>query len=105
MLARTLKRTRTFDTVEAMFQNFANKPPYKSWRKEILRDYCERGTFVDAAGKRALKCHPEVEAEIYATARNFDGLGLHHAVQRAAAGAIRRAQRCARVGARTASRP
>jgi pimeloyl-ACP methyl ester carboxylesterase len=75
MHARTLRRKRTFDSVEAMFRNFVNKPPYKSWRKEILRDYCERGTFVEADGKRALKCHPEVEAEIYATSRNFDGLG------------------------------
>ena len=75
MRARTLKRKRTFDSVEAMFQNFVNKPPYNTWRAGILRDYCERGTFVDANGKRALKCPPEVEAEIYATARNFDGFG------------------------------
>jgi pimeloyl-ACP methyl ester carboxylesterase len=75
MQARTLKRKRTFDSVEAMFLNFENKPPYDTWRKEILRDYCARGTYVDAGGKRALKCHPEVEAEIYATLRNFDGLG------------------------------
>lgn len=75
MHARTLKRKRTFDNVEAMFQNFEHKPPYNTWRREILRDYCEHGTFVDAQGKRALKCHPEVEAEIYATSRHFDGFG------------------------------
>jgi len=75
MQARTLKRKRTFDSIEAMFANFENKPPYSTWRKEILRDYCARGTYVDANGKHALKCHPEVEAEIYATSRNFDGLG------------------------------
>ena len=75
MHARTLKRKRTFDNVEAMYRNFEHKPPYNTWRKEILRDYCERGTYVEAAGKRALKCHPEVEAEIYATSCNFDGLG------------------------------
>src|SRR4029077_9432864 len=73
MQAGTLKRKRPFDSVEAMVENFAHKPPYSTWRKEILRDYCERGTYVDAGGKRALKCHPEVEAEIYATSRNFDG--------------------------------
>jgi pimeloyl-ACP methyl ester carboxylesterase len=75
MHARTLKRKRTFDSVEAMFQNFESKPPYNTWRKDILREYCERGTYVGADGKRALKCHPEVEAEIYATSRDFDGLG------------------------------
>jgi pimeloyl-ACP methyl ester carboxylesterase len=75
MRDRTLKRKRSFDSVDAMFANFEHKPPYKTWRREILRDYCERGTYVGADGKRLLKCHPEVEAEIYATSRVFDGLG------------------------------
>lgn len=75
MRDRTLKRKRSFDSVAAMFENFEHKPPYKTWRREILRDYCERGTYVGAEGKRLLKCHPEVEAEIYATSRVFDGLG------------------------------
>jgi pimeloyl-ACP methyl ester carboxylesterase len=73
MRDRTLKRKRSFDSVDAMFANFEHKPPYKTWRKEILRDYCERGTFVGADGKRVLKCAPEVEAEIYTTSRDFDG--------------------------------
>ena len=30
-----------FDSVEAMFQNFDRKPPFDSWDKSILRDYCE----------------------------------------------------------------
>jgi pimeloyl-ACP methyl ester carboxylesterase len=72
---RTLKRKRSFDSVEAMFENFEHKPPYKTWRPEILRDYCERGTYPAADGKRVLKCVPEVEAEIYTTSRNFDGFG------------------------------
>jgi pimeloyl-ACP methyl ester carboxylesterase len=74
MRERTLKRKRSFDNVEAMFRNFEHKPPYNTWRKEILREYCELGTYTGADGKRVLKCHPEVEAEIYATSRNFDGL-------------------------------
>ena len=74
MRERTLKRKRSFESVEAMFRNFEHKPPYATWRKEILREYCELGTHVGADGKRVLKCHPEVEAEIYATSRNFDGL-------------------------------
>ena len=73
---RTIKRKRSFDSVEAMFRNFEHKPPYATWRPEILRDYCEFGTRADANGKRLLKCPPEIEAEFYATAQNFDGLGL-----------------------------
>ncbi|MGH7916705.1 MAG: alpha/beta fold hydrolase, partial [Candidatus Binataceae bacterium] len=72
---RTLRRKRSFDSVEAMFGNFAGKPPYDTWRSDILRDYCEYGTRPDADGKRVLKCLPETEAAIYGSARNFDGLG------------------------------
>ncbi len=71
---RTLKRKRMFDSVEAMFVNFDNKPPYSTWRKDMLRDYCEFGTRVTADGKRELKCMPENEARLYETAQEFDGL-------------------------------
>ena len=74
-IERTLKRRRVFDSVEAMFSNFDNKPPYDTWRKEILHDYCEFGTRATLEGKRELKCSPEVEAKFYETAPNFDGLG------------------------------
>jgi pimeloyl-ACP methyl ester carboxylesterase len=72
---RTLKRKRMFDSVEAMFANFERKPPYNTWREEILRDYCEFGTRETSDRKRELKCPPEVEARIYETAREYDGLG------------------------------
>lgn len=72
---RTLKRRRSFDSVEAMLGNFARKPPYHTWRRDILRDYCEYGARRDAEERRVLKCPPEIEAQIYATARDFDGLG------------------------------
>lgn len=74
-IERTLKRRRSFDSVAAMFQNFDNKPPYDTWRKDMLRDYCEYGTRVNAQGKRELKCAPEIEARFYETSRDFDGLG------------------------------
>ena len=74
-IERTLKRRRIFDSVEAMYSNFENKPPYNTWRKDILRDYCEFGTRLTSDGKRELKCAPEVEAKFYETARDFDGLG------------------------------
>jgi pimeloyl-ACP methyl ester carboxylesterase len=71
----TLKRRRVFDSVDAMFQNFDRKPPFKTWDKGMLRDYCEFGTRVNAEGKRELKCMPEIEACFYETSRDFDGLG------------------------------
>lgn len=74
-IERTLKRRRTFDSVEAMFANFQNKPPYSTWQSGILRDYCEFGTRATSDGRRELKCTPEIEAKFYETARDFDGLG------------------------------
>src|SRR5271170_5597156 len=71
----TLKRRRVFDSVEAMFQNFDRKPPFDSWDKSILRDYCEFGTRRNAEGQRELKCKPEIEARYYETSHDFDGLG------------------------------
>jgi pimeloyl-ACP methyl ester carboxylesterase len=73
-IERTLKRKRVFDSVEAMYSNFENKPPYSTWRKDILRDYCEFGTRPTHDGKRELKCTPEIEAKLYETAVEFDGL-------------------------------
>ncbi len=71
---RTLKRRRVFDSVDAMVQNFDHKFPYATWRKDILRDYCEYATRPTADGKRELRCQPEIEARFYSSARDFDGL-------------------------------
>ena len=79
---RTLKRRRVFDSVDAMFANFEKKPPYHTWRRDILREYCEYGTRPDGHGKRVLKCPPEVEAAYYDAARYFDGFGYILACQR-----------------------
>jgi pimeloyl-ACP methyl ester carboxylesterase len=73
-IEKTLKRKRVFDSVEAMYSNFDHKPPYNTWRKDILRDYCEFGTRPTRDGKRELKCTPEIEAKMYETAVEFDGL-------------------------------
>jgi pimeloyl-ACP methyl ester carboxylesterase len=74
-IERTLKRRRIFDSVDAMYSNFERKPPYDTWHKDILRDYCEFGTRPTADSKRELKCAPEIEAKFYESARDFDGLG------------------------------
>jgi pimeloyl-ACP methyl ester carboxylesterase len=73
---RTLKRKRVFDSAAAMYENFRAKPPCDTWREEILRDYCEFGSFETHHGARALRCSPEVEARVYETSRDFDGLGM-----------------------------
>jgi len=74
-IERTLKRRRIFDSVEAMYSSFHDKPPYSTWQKDILHDYCQFGTRPTSDGRRELKCAPEVEAKFYETSRDFDGLG------------------------------
>ena len=81
-----------FDSVDAMFQNFDLKPPFNTWDKAMLRDYCEFGTRVNAEGKRELKCTPEIEARFYETSRDFDGLGRIVRAQGTDAGVVRRAR-------------
>ncbi len=73
-IERTLKRKSVFVSIEAMVSNFDSKPPYNTWRKDILLDYCEFGTRPTADGRRELKCTPEIEAKLYETAAEFDGL-------------------------------
>ncbi len=74
-IERTLKRRRIFESVEAMYSSFRNKPPYNTWDDQILRDYCRFATRPTSDGMRELKCAPEIEAKFYETARDFDGLG------------------------------
>ncbi len=73
---RTLKRRRWFESAEAMSNNFEKKPPYDTWRRDMLREYCEAGTRPAFGGGVELKCTPEIEAEYYARSREHAGLPL-----------------------------
>jgi pimeloyl-ACP methyl ester carboxylesterase len=71
---RTIKRKANFESLEAMYANFVGKLPYNTWHPDVLRDYCEYGSRPDADGRRWLKCTPAVEAKMYQSARDFNGL-------------------------------
>jgi pimeloyl-ACP methyl ester carboxylesterase len=73
---RTLKRKRWFESADAMFRNLERKPPFKTWRRDMLRDYCEYGTRPAPQGGVELRCPPEIEAEFYSRAPEFPGLTL-----------------------------
>jgi len=73
---RTRKRKRWFESAEAMFRGLEQKPPFATWRRDMLHDYCEYGTRPAPGGGVELKCAPEIEAEFYARAWQFDGLKL-----------------------------
>jgi pimeloyl-ACP methyl ester carboxylesterase len=71
---RTRKRKRWFESADAMFRNLEHKPPFATWRRDMLRDYCEYGTRPAPDGGVELKCPPEIEADFYSRAREFPGL-------------------------------
>jgi pimeloyl-ACP methyl ester carboxylesterase len=76
LAARTLKRKRWFESAEAMYRNLEHKPPFTTWQRDMLRDYCEYGTRPASDGGVELKCPAEVEAAFYSRARQFPGLTL-----------------------------
>lgn len=76
LYTRTVRRKRWFESVEATFRNFESKPPYHTWQREMLREYCEHGTRPTPDGGVELKCVPEVEAEFYMRSREYAGLPL-----------------------------
>ncbi len=65
------RRRGHFEDWQAMFERFADRPPYSLWRPEILQDYCQFGVLAARQGDGVdLACPPAVEAAIYMS--NFD---------------------------------
>jgi len=59
-----LKRRNVWASPEEMFERFRGRPPFASWRPEVLRDYCEFG-LLPAGDHFELACPPAVETAIY----------------------------------------
>jgi pimeloyl-ACP methyl ester carboxylesterase len=64
----TLRRRNLWASPAEMFERFRSRPPFASWRPEILRDYCDYGV-LPRDGKFVLACPPAVEASIYANSK------------------------------------
>jgi pimeloyl-ACP methyl ester carboxylesterase len=60
----TLRRRNLWASADEMFERFKARPPFASWRPEILRDYCDYGV-LPRNGEYVLACPPAVEASIY----------------------------------------
>lgn len=58
------RRRNRFGSPDEMYQRFRDRPPFVTWRPEVLRDYCEYG-LLPADDGYVLACPPEVEAAIY----------------------------------------
>lgn len=58
------RRRNQWDSPKQMVGRFADRPPYASWRPEVLDDYCRYG-LVPAGNGLELACPPRLEASAY----------------------------------------
>jgi lipase len=71
----TAKRRRHWNSPEEIFERFKDRPPFDTWNRRVLRDYCTYGVLPDASsGGFVLACHPELEAEVYMTSCGNGGI-------------------------------
>jgi pimeloyl-ACP methyl ester carboxylesterase len=67
LIRGTLKRTTRFDSHEAMYQRYREKPVFSGLSDQVLRDYVEGLAGEDSEGGVRLKYPPAWEARIYET--------------------------------------
>ena len=69
------RRRARFSSAEEMFEHYRHRPPFESWEREVLRDYCDFG-LLSSDGEFVLACPPEVEASIYECSKEAEA-NLH----------------------------
>ncbi len=68
------QRKNQFDSPQAMFDRFADRPPYAVFDRAALMDYCQHGLRpADSGSGFQLCCAPQHEGQVYPLARNFPG--------------------------------
>ncbi len=64
------KRRRTYESAQQMFELLRGKSSFPLFRESIFRDYCNYGLLPGSTpGTQELACSPEVEANVYMSAR------------------------------------
>lgn len=68
-------RKDRFDSVQAMYDRFANRPPYSVFDPQALMDYCQHGLrLADDGHGMQLACAPAFEGKVYPMARQDPGI-------------------------------
>jgi pimeloyl-ACP methyl ester carboxylesterase len=80
LIERTLRRRAVWDNRQQLFAAYQGKDAFAGWREEVLWDYVNHGTYTLPDGRVALKCTPEVEAQIFATTMALDVFSQLHAI-------------------------
>lgn len=67
------KRRNRWDSWQAMFERFRERPPFDAWDEQVLHDYCEHGLAPAPDGHGfVLACPPEIESSIYEHSHDAD---------------------------------
>jgi len=71
-----LKRRTVWPSREALLKSYRSRPPFKTWREDVLRLYAEQGTCLRPDGQVELKCPGPIEAQMYAGATPFEAFDM-----------------------------
>jgi pimeloyl-ACP methyl ester carboxylesterase len=63
------KRRAVWSSTDEMFESYGSRPPFDTWREDLLHVYVEEGTRQREDGQVELKCPPELEAKYYEAVR------------------------------------
>ncbi|HUF52571.1 MAG TPA: alpha/beta hydrolase [Dehalococcoidia bacterium] len=66
------KRRSVFASVDEMFEQYRERSLFDRWPDDVLRLYCETGSFTREDGQMQLKCPPEVEGALFANSGSLD---------------------------------
>lgn len=80
LVERTLRRRAVWDSRQQLFTSYQGKDAFARWREEVLWDYVNFGTYDLPDGRVALKCSPQVEAQVFATTMALDVFSLLPAI-------------------------
>jgi lipase len=58
------KRRNQWASAQEMFERFENRPPFDSWDRQVLRDYCDHALQAADVGY-VLACPPDIEVSIF----------------------------------------
>ncbi len=62
----TAKRRNQWTSADEMFERFADRVPFATWNRQVLRDYCDYGLLPNPEGPGlVLACPPAFEAAVY----------------------------------------
>lgn len=71
------RRRNVWASPDEMFARFKDRPPFASWDRDVLRDYCDHGLLPAPDGDGyVLACPPEIEAAVYAGSAGSDPYDL-----------------------------